>query len=386
VIRRSRDSRPLRLLAAATPDSRDRLVDAARVLSIVIVTVWHWTLSVTHRTTNGDLAMPNPIDTVPGGWLATWVLQIMPVFFMVGGYAHLAGWERARASGTSGVAFVGARLRRLAVPTGVWATVWLAAELVAAAQPGPHRWIWEWFPGYLVPLWFLGVYGLLIATVPVTTRAHARWGAGVLTGLVAGIIAGSVLHRAADQAWAAWVTAAFVWLFCHQLGYIWRTSRLGSRPLGQRLAVTAIGLVTLVALTAVAGYPRSMVATVGDPESNMFPTNAAIAALAVFQLGLLAVAAPAVNRLLRRPALWRSVVALNLVAITVFVWHMTALLMVVWGYEALGFSLLARPTAEWWLQRWLWLLAPAAVLAALVAVFARVELAARRRGGSGHRA
>jgi hypothetical protein len=29
-------------------------------------------------------------------------------------------------------------------------------------------------------------------------------------------------------------------------------------------------------------------------------------------------------------------------------------------------------------QRWLWLLAPAAVLAVLVAVFARVELAARR--------
>jgi hypothetical protein len=30
--------------------------------------------------------MPNPIHVVPGGWLATWLLQVMPVFFLVGGY------------------------------------------------------------------------------------------------------------------------------------------------------------------------------------------------------------------------------------------------------------------------------------------------------------
>jgi surface polysaccharide O-acyltransferase-like enzyme len=76
---------------AATPASRDRVVDAARALCIVVVTLWHWTLSVTHRTADGSLAMPNPIHAVSGGWLATWVLQIMPVFFLVGGYANLVG-------------------------------------------------------------------------------------------------------------------------------------------------------------------------------------------------------------------------------------------------------------------------------------------------------
>ena len=129
----------------------------------MVVTLWHWTLSVTHRTADGSLAMPNPIHAVSGGWLATWVLQIMPVFFLVGGYANLVGWQRAQAAGTTAGQFVGGRLRRLLWPTAVWALVWLAGELVAAALPGPHRWMWEWFPGYLVPLWFLGVYGLLIA-------------------------------------------------------------------------------------------------------------------------------------------------------------------------------------------------------------------------------
>ena len=119
-------------------------------------------------------------------------------------------------------------------------------------------------------------------------------------------------------------------------------------------------------------------ATVGAHESNLFPTNAIIAALAVFQLGLLVLVTPAAERLLRQPAAWKPVVAVNVVAMTIFLWHMTAYLVVVWAYEGLGGTLLAQPTAGWWAQRWLWLLAPSAVLAVLVALFARVELAARR--------
>src|SRR5262249_50858314 len=160
-----------------------------------------------------------------------------------------------------------------------------------------HRWMWEWFPGYLVPLWFLAVYGLLIAAVPITAPLHARYGARVLGVLVLLIAVGSVAHRSADLAWAGWVTAALVWLVFHQLGYARRSWELGRRPLAQRLAVVGAGLAGLVGLTMVAGYPLSMVATVGY-ESNIFPTNATIAALAVFQLGLLVLLTPAAERLL----------------------------------------------------------------------------------------
>lgn len=354
------------------------MVDAARALCIVVVTLWHWTLSVTHRTADGSLSMPNPIHTVPGGWLATWLLQIMPVFFLVGGYANLVGWQRARARGTTAGQFVLDRLRRLLWPTAAWALLWLAGELIAAALPGPHRWMWELFPGYLTPLWFLGVYGLLIAAVPITTSLHARYGARVLAALVLLIAFGSVAHRGAGLDWAGWATAALVWVFCHQLGYAWRTWQLGHRPLQQRLAIAAAGLAALAGLTVGAGYPLSMVSTAGEAESNIFPTNATIAALAVFQLGLLVLITPAAERLLRRPAVWKPVVALNVVALTIFLWHMTAYLGVLWAYEGLGGTLLEQPTAGWWAQRWLWLLAPSAVLAALALLFARVELAARR--------
>ncbi|WP_413098366.1 acyltransferase family protein [Streptomyces sp. Inha503] len=367
-------------LVSATPDKRDRVVDAARALSIVIVTLWHWTLSITHRNADGDLVMPNPIDAVPGGWLATWVLQIMPVFFLVGGYANLAGWERHRANEESAGRFVADRLRRLSVPTAAWAAIWLAGELITAALPGPHHWMWQWFPGYLTPLWFLVMYSLLILAVPVTATLHARHAAGVLATLAGLIVLGSVLGRGVGLTWAEWVTAALVWLLCHQLGYAWRTWRLGRRPLGPRLVVTGTGLLALAVLTMFARYPHSMVGTVGDTESNIFPTNATIAALAVFQLGLLALITPAATHLLRRRGVWKPVVALNVVAITVFLWHMTAYLVALWVYERLGHTLPSKPTADWWAQRWYWLLAPLAALLALIAVFAPVEI--RTRGSS----
>ncbi len=121
-----------------------------------------------------------------------------------------------------------------------------------------------------------------------------------------------------------------------------------------------------------------MVATVGAAESNLFPTNATIAALAVFQLGLLVLITPAADRLLRRQVWWKPVVAVNAVAMTVFVWHMTAYLAVLWIYERAGATLPAEPTAAWWAQRWLWLVAPLPVLALLIVVFGRAEFAARR--------
>ncbi|CAA0137397.1 Uncharacterised protein [Mycolicibacterium vanbaalenii] len=365
-------------LAAATPESRDRVVDAARALCIVVVVLWHWTLSVTHRTADGTLVMANPIHVVPGAWAATWVLQVMPLFFVVGGYANLAAFERARALGVSAGKFVGDRLRRILWPTAVWAASWLIGETAAAALPGEHRWMWQWFPGYLIPLWFVGVYTVLIVLVPVTAALHARAGAAALAALVGLIVAGTVLQRGAGTGWVGWVTAALVWVFCHQLGYVWRGERLGRRPLIVRSAVAVAGLAALVGLVT-AGFPRSMVATVGAAESNLFPTNATIAALAVFQLGLLILVAPAADKLLHRQSWWKPVVAVNAVAMTVFVWHMTAFLAVLWAYERVGATLPAEPTAAWWSQRWLWLVGPLAVLAALVPVFARVEAAARRQ-------
>lgn len=103
----------------------------------------------------------------------------MPAFFLVGGYANLTGWQRNRMNRDPAGRFVADRLRRLSIPTAVWAGIWLAGKLIAASLPGPYRWMWQWFAGYLTPLWLLAVYGLMILTSPCRpprpcTRTTAR--------------------------------------------------------------------------------------------------------------------------------------------------------------------------------------------------------------------
>ncbi|MGH4012875.1 MAG: acyltransferase family protein [Pseudonocardiaceae bacterium] len=368
----------LRDVADATPPGRDRVVDATRAAAILVVIAWHWAGSMTHRDASGTLVMPNPIAEVPGGWLATWVLQVMPAFFVVGGFANLTSWNSVLRSGSgSGSAeFLRRRMARLLLPVAVWVAVWITGEVIAAVVLPGHRWVWEWFPGVLAPLWFVAAYIAVTAAVPLTARLHRRFGQWAVLAIGAGIATLDVLTRGLGVPWAGWVSAGLVWLFAHQLGYLWCTNAT-TWSTGRRAGIAAAGLSGLVLLTTL-GYPRSMVALPGDTESNMFPPNATIAALAVFQLGLILLAAPLAARLLHRRGVWRAVVAVNATALTLFVWHMSAYAGFLWIFEGLGGRLGDEPTLQWWLQRPWWLLGPGLVLAALVALFGRAETSTLR--------
>ncbi len=357
--------------AGAAPAGRDRAVDAVRAAAIVVVILWHWVGSLTHRGPDGVVVMPNPVDVVPGGWLATWVLQVMPAFFVVGGFANLAGWDAAdRHAGV----FLRRRARRLLAPVGVWIAGWLAVEagatLAGAATP-----LIAWFPGVLTPLWFLVVYALVTALVPVTARWYRRAGKRTLLLLALLVVAAEVVRLGLGGAVAGGVASVLVWLLVHQLGYVWRDrGRLSVRG---ALGVVGAAVGGLAVLTGPLGYPRSMVG--GAEGSNLWPTTPAVVMLAVLQLGLVALVAPALDRLLRRRRPWRCVVGINATAMTLFVWHMTAFVVVFLLVEHLGAAPGGVPDAGWLVARPFWLVAPAVVLVGLVAVFRRLEL---RRGRS----
>ena len=369
-------------LVDATPDSRDRVVDLLRAVSIAVVVLWHWTFSIT-QWRHGALRMPNPIADVPGLWTATWVLQVMPLFFLVGGYANQAGWDGVVRAGGGARAFWAKRFGRLVRPVAVYVGCWTVVDLAWQASGG--RSVVDWGMVVFVPLWFLGVYVGVVALVPLTARLHVRHRIATLVTLAAGALLADRLRLGADIDAGATaiglVGSALVWVFCHQLGYLWRDWTTGVTPADvvrrRARALVAGGLAALVLLTQLGPYSSSMVAVRGADVSNMFPTTACIAALVVLQLGLVLTVRPALARRLQRRRVWRTVVAANGVAMTVFCWHMTALVLFLLAYEAVGFTLATEPTAGWWLTRPVWVAGPAVVLAALLAVFARFELPTR---------
>lgn len=377
-IDRRRGFPDLDALVDATPATRDRVVDFLRAASICVVVVWHWSLSITHWTGDYVLVMPNPIGDVPGKWALTWVLQVMPVFFFVGGYANLAGWVAVTRDGGGAARFLATRMRRLLTPLLPFLAVWMIIDVVVQATG--RRGVLEWGIVVFVPLWFIGVYAGVVAAVPVTARLHRAWGWRAPAVLAAIVLAADVLRL--GLGWGGQVPAlvgsACVWLFCHQLGYFWRDGTLPAGGRRMAAAVAAAGFFGLIILTTFGPYSRSMVAVQGEDTSNMFPTTLPIAALATFQLGLVMLARPRLNTWLQRRRPWRAVVAANGVTMPVFTWHMTALVAFLWLYERAGFALSSEPTATWWLTRPVWIVGPGVVLALILAVLAGSRLLVRR--------
>ena len=80
------------------PQERDTYIDFLRAFSLLVVVAWHWVFTIVIWKDDGPHAT-NPIGFTTGLWAATWLLQVMPLFFYVGGYSHLVAWERARSRG-----------------------------------------------------------------------------------------------------------------------------------------------------------------------------------------------------------------------------------------------------------------------------------------------
>ncbi len=70
---------------------------------------------------------------------------------------------------------------------------------------------------------------------------------------------------------------------------------------------------------------------------------------------------------------WEAVVAANSVIMSVFLWHLTALLVAVVVLFPLGFPQPAGGTASWWAWRPAWIFVLLAFLVPFVAAFSRFE-------------
>ena len=116
---------------------RNRYADLLRVVAIGGVVYGHWLLvSVTYRS--GQLSGLDALDYVSWGRWLTWLFQVMPVFFLVGGYVNAQSWMAHHARGETWTRWVRDRAMRLLWPTAVFVVVAVLA-VTAARAPAPGR-------------------------------------------------------------------------------------------------------------------------------------------------------------------------------------------------------------------------------------------------------
>ena len=351
---------------------RNRYADLLRVAAIGGVVYGHWLLiSVTYR--NGQLSGADALDYVAWGRWVTWAFQVMPVFFLVGGYVNAQSWAAHHAEGQSWTVWVRDRAMRLWWPTAVFVVAGILAAAAAraagvgAAELAQAGWL------AALQLWFLPVYLLLIALTPALLAAHRRWGLAVPAAMAA---AAALVDKGVIGAhWhvIGYANYLFVWGSMHQWGFAWQDRTL-TRARWRPYALAAGGAALLAGLLASRRY---MVDMVGSGNTN--PPSIALLAFAAAQCGLVIAAEPAAARLLARPRLWRRVRRLNATTMTVYLWHFVPVIIIAAAFYPTG--VMPQPaigTAQWWELRPAWWALLTVVLVPLVAAVMRAERPMRR--------
>ncbi|MEV7194063.1 acyltransferase [Streptomyces sp. NPDC093510] len=307
-----------RRVDAATPPGRDRAVDALRAFAILGVVGGHWLVTAL-VSDGGTLRAASPLGHM--SWLApvSWVFQTLAVFFLVGGHVATKSYASARARGTGYLPWLAARLGRLFRPVAAVLALWTAvgAGLVLSGA-GPDT-VHTLVKLALSPLWFLLAFAVLTAATPLVRRLNPLWPLAV------------VLHvdllrfGFGGPAWLGWVNMAAGWLVPYTLGAAWTRGEL-TRHAGRVLL--AVGAAATAGLVLWGGYPASMVGVPGEPVSNLNPPTLAAVTFGLAQCGLALLLREPLTRWTRRPAVWAAVALVNLSAMTIFLWHQTALMAV----------------------------------------------------------
>ncbi|MFD3485567.1 acyltransferase [Streptomyces sp. NPDC058665] len=355
-----------------TPAHRDRAIDGLRALALLAVPAGHWLVGGFTLDTGGGLHNASPLATFGALAPASWILQLLGIFFLVGGYSSYLSYQRRKGSTRP---WITGRLARLGRPVLGVTAVW--ALLLPTLHYGfgvPTDTLHTASTLVVQPLWFVGVYAVITALTPYCVRASRRlgfWSAAPLLGSVA--VVDFLRYGPYAEAMPSWVSLLNLlpgWMFAYQLGVTWADKRLGRR---EAWLLLVGGTVLFATLLLAFHYPASMVGVPGESRTNSHPPSLLVLALAAAQSGAAILLRDRLARLLRRPAVWAPVVIINLSAMTILCWHQTAMLAaaVPASYSGEIPGLTSAPdTAGWLLARLAWMPLFAGLLV-VIAKFAR---------------
>lgn len=367
-----------RELAEMTPPERNRWVDFLRAVSILAVVCGHWLMAGVYVDEAGALQRGDLLSVSTWAHWLTWIFQVMPVFFLVGGYSNGVSWDatlRNAAPGQIGKYrdWFASRVQRLINPIFPLLMLWAVLAVILTQAGFPREQIRMATEAALIPVWFLAVYLLVTACTPLTYSAWKRFGWASFAWFIPVAVLTDWLTFTAQVPYVNFTNFLWVFLALHQLGFAWRDGRFDNRLFA--LGWFVVGLGVLVSITVYGFYPVSMVSPPGE-LSNSLPPTLALFALGVAQVGLVLALEPWGRRMLDNLNLWTATVLMNGMIMTVYLWHLTAFVLVMtacwvllggWGLDHVPGS----PT--WWASRPLWFAVYIAALLPMIAVFARHE-------------
>ncbi|WP_405567970.1 acyltransferase [Streptomyces phaeochromogenes] len=371
VIRRLR--RGAERIDAATPPDRDRSVDALRAFAILGVVLGHWLVTALVAD-GGRLRTSSPLAHMP--WLApiSWIFQTLAVFFLVGGHVATKSYASARSRGTTYGRWLGTRLSRLFKPVAAVLGLWTVATVGLLVTGADLKTVHALLKLVLSPLWFLLVFAALTAVTPLVTRVNPLWPLAVVLHV------DLIRFGFGGPAWLGWANVAAGWLVPYTLGAAWTRGELTRRS---GWVLLAGGAAVTAGLVAWGGYPASMVGVPGASVSNLNPPTLAAVTFGLAQCGLALLLRERLRRAMRRPVLWAWVAFVNLSAMTIFLWHQTALMSVTATGLLAGRLPGLHTTPDdlaWVAFRLAWLPVFALALAVCWAAFRSYEQGHRRHG------
>jgi len=352
---------------------RDLSVDLVRVCCVLLVVVLHSLMLGLEVRADGGIGWVNVVQGEPWFAVGSWFGQLMPLFFVVGGFASWQGWASTVRKGGGGADFFRARLLRLGTPAAVWFLVVGAIVWLAAALGLPITAVQLLAKGLGLPLWFLAAYLFCQAVVPLQIRLHRAHPVATAGGLLAAIIAVDAIRGATGVQTVGLLNLLLVWPLVQQIGFLFADGTIG-RLRRRSLLLLAVAAFALVGVLGMSGVYSP------DMLDNLNPPTLPLVLIGVGQTALFVLAKPALDALMAtRPA--QAFVALaGTRLMTIYLWHLLIVIAVAATVLVAPDVVPAVGTVGWWLARIPGDVIVFAVLALISLGVARFERGPRRVG------
>ncbi|AEV75202.1 hypothetical protein MycrhN_4721 [Mycolicibacterium rhodesiae NBB3] len=327
-------------VAAETPTDRDRAVDVARLGALVVVMFGHCALLLATIDPTG-LRIGNLLGEIPAIASITWIVQVMPLFFLAGGAAGAYGWHR----GSSWGSWLFKRAQRLCRPVFWYLAAWAIGVLVthqilgadSAASIGREC---------VALLWFLGVYLVVLAFVPALTRMSSGRTVVVAVGSLIAASAGfDAIRFAVGEPMAGVANFVIVWLIPMVIGVAYARRLIGARA---ALVASVSAFAAQLVVAAIGPYDVSLVVTGTERISNVSPPTLLLALHCTWMSCLFVAAAGAIRRWAQRPRVWYVVATGNGGAMTLYLWHIPAIAVATFTLHAVGLDAYDVDAPHFW--------------------------------------